>query len=219
MNAIAQLLLFDVAAPTVTVAPALEDPEKPTAIQTYAWVSCRQCQGHGAEDGSGNGKPDSRPCLVCKGTGQVRAARFLSLGAQAQLTADQRRYLVGPIVQYPGGWGLPGWLRETVVQARLAQVYAELHVGVEALATEEEALAYYTTASATVPLNANAATCYFWLFCRIVPHFLPHTRQELAGMFADGAPLPRDLPLHLEHELIDRRRQIRRSVEKHAPRD
>jgi hypothetical protein len=216
MNATAQLLLFDVATP----APAPLPPEMPpTAIQTYARVRCKQCQGHGAEDGAGNGKPDGLPCLVCKGTGRARAARFLSLEDQAQLTAGQRRYLVGPIVQYPGGWGLPDWLRETVVQARLAQVYAELHDNAEALATEEEALAYYTTASAAVPLHADAATIYFWLFCQLVPHFLPHTRQELAGMLAEGAPVPHDLPLHLEHELTDLRRNIRRSVEKHASRD
>ena len=221
MNASAQLLLFD-PAPTgviATPAPAPEAPEAPAAIQTYAWVPCRQCQGHGAEDGSGNGKPDGLSCLVCQGTGRVRAARCLSLEDQAQLTASQRRYLVGPIVQYPGGWGLPDWLRETVVQARLAQVYAELHEGMEALATEEEALAYYTTASAAVPLHADAATFYFWLFCQIVPHYLPHTRQELVEMLADGTPVPRDLPLHLEHELTDLRRKIRQSVEKHAPRD
>jgi hypothetical protein len=219
MNTVAaQLLLFD-PAPAVTAALAPEDPETPAAIQTYAWVRCRQCQGHGAEDGVGHGKPDGLPCLVCKGTGRLRAARFLSLEDQAQLTAGQRRYLVGPIVQYPGGWGLPDWLRDTIVQARLAQVYAELHAGVEALATEEEALAYYTTASAAVPLHADAATIFFWLFCRIVPHFLPHTRQELAEMLAEGTPVPYDLPLHLEHELTDLRRNIRRSVEKHASRD
>lgn len=221
MNAVAQLLLFD-PAPTSVIAtpvPASEDPETPAAIQTYAWVPCRQCQGHGAEDGSGNGKPDGRPCLVCKGTGRVRAARFLNLEDQARLTAGQRRYLVGPIIQYPGGWGLTTWLREAVVQARLAQVYAELHEGMEALATEEEALAYYNTASATVPLDREAATIFFWLFCRIVPHYLPHTRQELAAMLTDGISVPRELPLHLEHKLTDLRRKIRKSVEKHAPRN
>jgi len=218
MNTAAQLLLFD-PVPAVTAALAPEDPETPAAIQTYAWVRCRQCQGHGAEDGVGHGKPDGLPCLVCQGTGRVRAARFLSLEDQAQLTAGQRRYLVGPIVQYPGGWGLPDWLRDTIVKARLAQVYAELHDSVETLATEEEALAYYTTASATMPLHADAATVYFWLFCRLVPHFLTHTQQELAEMLAEGTSVPRDLPLHLEHELTDLRRQIRRSVEKHAPRD
>jgi len=218
MNTAAQLLLFD-PAPAITAAPPPADPETPAAIPTYAWVSCRQCQRHGFEDGVGHGKPDGLPCLACKGTGRLRAARFLSLEDQAQLTAGQRRYLVGPIVQYPGGWGLPGWLRETVVQARLAQVYSELHADMEALATEEEALAYYTTASAAVPLHADAATCFCWLFCRIVPHFLPHTWQELAEMLAEGAPVPHDLPLHLEQELTDLRRQIRRSVEKHALRD
>jgi hypothetical protein len=56
-------------------------------IQTYAWMPCRQCQEHGAEDGIGNGKPKDLPCLVCKGTSRVRVTRFLSLEDQARLTA------------------------------------------------------------------------------------------------------------------------------------
>ena len=217
MNA-AQLLLFDVATPP-PAAVSTPDPAMPTAIQTYAWVRCRQCQGHGAENGRGRGNPEGLSCLVCKGTGQVRAARFLSLADQAQLTVRQRRYLGGPIVQHPGGWGLTAWLREAMASARLAQVYAELHESADALATAEEALAYYHTASAAVPLHADAATVFMWLFCRIVPHFTPHTRQELAAMLTEGASVPRDLPEHLERELTDLRRKMRRSVEKHAPRD
>jgi hypothetical protein len=60
---------------------------------------------------------------------------------------------------------------------------------------------------------------FFWLLCWIAPHFLPHARQELVAMLADGTPMPRDLPLHLEHELTNLRRQIRRSVEQHTSRD
>ena len=217
MNA-AQLLLFDPTLPSPAAVPA-PDPAMPTAIQTYAWKACLQCQGQGAEDGRGRGNSQGIFCLVCKGTGQVRAARFLSLADQARLTVGQRRYLGGPIVQHPGGWGLTGWLREAVASARLAQVYAELHEGAEALATAEEALAYYHTASAAVPLHADAAAVFMWLFCRIVPHFTPHTRQELAAMLTEGASVPRDLPEHLERELTDLRRKMRQSVEQHAPRD
>jgi len=74
------------------------------------------------------------------------------------LGVNDIRYLSGPIVQHPGGWGI-GILRKLIPSARLKLVLS----GEKNLSTLEEALGYYSTASLCGPLYRDDAEVMFWL--------------------------------------------------------
>ena len=74
------------------------------------------------------------------------------------LGVNDIRYLSGPIVQHPGGWGV-GILRKLIPSARLKLVLS----GEKNLSTLEEALGYYSTASLCGPLYRDDAEVMFWL--------------------------------------------------------
>ena len=74
------------------------------------------------------------------------------------LGVNDIRYLSGPIVQHPGGWGV-GILRKLIPAARLKLVLS----GEKSLSTLEEALGYYSTASLCGPLYSDYAEVMFWL--------------------------------------------------------
>ena len=74
------------------------------------------------------------------------------------LGVNDVRYLRGPIVQHPGGWGV-GILRKLIPAARLKLVLS----GEKNLCTLEEALGYYSTASFSFPLAHDDAEVMFWL--------------------------------------------------------
>jgi hypothetical protein len=134
-----------------------------------------------------------------------------------RLRAASRRYLEGPIVQHPGGWEIPRWLRAAIPQARVAQVLAEVAgEEPEGLASLEEALAYLSTASLVAPLHRDAAQMFFWVFGQVGPRYgyaeSPAEIYEKIGLPEYDRDL--ELPLHVERDLTQLRRDIRRSVSK-----
>ena len=91
--------------------------------------------------------------------------------AEPTLTAEQRRYLSGPLVLHNSGWAdtLPGWLVEVIPLARVAQVAAEVAGEVDpGLATLEEVCAYLYTASLAFPLHRDYAEVYVWATAQVL---------------------------------------------------
>ena len=79
------------------------------------------------------------------------------------LTAEQRRYLSGPLVLHNPGWAdcVPDWLTAAVPAARLTQVAAEIAGETDQpLATLEEVCAYLFTGSLAFPLDRDHAAIY-----------------------------------------------------------
>jgi hypothetical protein len=102
-------------------------------------------------------------------------------------------------------------------QALLAQVLAEVAgEEPEGLASLEEALAYLSTASLVAPLHRDASRMFFWVFGQVGPRYgyaeSPAEIYEKIGLPEVDRDL--ELPLHVERDLTQLCRDIRRSVSK-----
>ena len=128
------------------------------------------------------------------------------------LTADEVRYLLGPVVYHPGGWDAGQILPKYIPQARLELVLS----GEKDLATLEEALAYLASASLCFPLSSDDAEVMFWLTQEVWgKHKLICDDQPVWEMLGHDKPFV--LTPFLEHEVLNSlRRKIRSSVVRHS---
>ena len=137
------------------------------------------------------------------------------------LTAEQRRYLSGPLVLHNESWAdtLPDWLRQVIPAARTAQVMAETTDEVEpGLATLEEVCAYLYTASLAFPLHRDYAEVYVWATAQVL------ARQGRAAsveavfeMLGEAGARFQSLTADQECEVLRMlQRDIRRSVVRHS---
>jgi hypothetical protein len=124
------------------------------------------------------------------------------------LGVNDIRYLSGPIVQHPGGWGV-GILRKLIPSARLKLVLS----GEKNLCTLEEALGYYSTASFSFPLAHDDAEVMSWLSQEVFEGYgVAENIHEILG-------LPKRIELtdyRRDYTLNPLRRKIRTSVVKNA---
>ena len=124
------------------------------------------------------------------------------------LGVNDIRYLSGPIVQHPGGWGV-GILRKLIPSARLKLVLS----GEKNLSTLEEALGYYSTASLCGPLYRDDAEVMFWLSQEVLESCgAAESVHKILGF-------PKRIELtdyHCDYTLNPLRRKIRASVVKNA---
>jgi hypothetical protein len=126
------------------------------------------------------------------------------------LGVNDIRYLSGPIVQHPGGWGV-GILRKLIPSARLKLVLS----GEKSLSTLEEALGYYSTASLCGPLYRDDAEVMFWLSQEVLEGCgAAESVHEILG-FLKRIELT---DYQREYTLNPLRRKIRASVVKNATR-
>ena len=127
------------------------------------------------------------------------------------LGVNDVRYLTGPIVEHPGGWGV-GVLRKLIPAARLKLVLS----GEKNLCTLEEALGYYSTASFSFPLAHDDAEVMFWLSQEVFESYgVDENIHEILG-------LPKRIELtdyRRDYTLNPLRRKIRASVVKNAKRN
>ena len=128
------------------------------------------------------------------------------------LTADEVRYLLGPVVYHPGGWDAGEILPKFIPQARLELVLS----GEKDLATLEEALAYLASASLCFPLSSDDAQIMFWLTQEVWgKHKLIRDDQPVWEMLGHNGPFA--LSPYLEHEVLNSlRRKIRTAVVRHS---
>ena len=128
------------------------------------------------------------------------------MGAE-KLSARDRAYLSAPKILHPGGE--TGELVSKVIpQARIAL----LKSGESNLATEEEALAYLSSASLCFPLDGDHAEIMFYLTDRLMHRW--HEQSEVWKQI--GLANPPKLSLYQEDLLNELRGKIRRSAEKHG---
>jgi hypothetical protein len=129
-----------------------------------------------------------------------------------QLSADEKRYLTGPIVYHPGGWDAGPILPTLIPQARLELVLS----GEKNLATLEDALAYLSSASHVAPLHNEDAEIMFWLTQTVwEKQNLIRGDQPIWEMLGHDKPFA--LTPYLENEVLNSlRRKIRASVVRHA---
>ena len=128
------------------------------------------------------------------------------------LTADEQRYLLGPIVYHPGGWDAGDILPKFIPQARLELVLS----GEKNLATLEEALAYLASASLCFPLSSEDAQVMFWLTQEVWAKYkLIRDDQPVWEML--GRDRPFVLTPYLENEVLNSlRRKLRAAVVRHS---
>jgi hypothetical protein len=128
------------------------------------------------------------------------------------LTADEQRYLQGPIVYHPGGWDAGEIIPKLIPQARLELILA----GEKEMATLEETLAYLASASLCFPLQREDAEIMLWLTQDVLgKHKLVHGDQPIWEML--GRTEPFALTPYIEHEVLNSlRRKIRRAVVRHS---
>jgi len=137
------------------------------------------------------------------------------------LTAEQRRYLSGPIVLHNPGWAdtVPEWLTAAIPVARLAQVQAEVEdETVHNLATLEEVCAYLYTASPAFPLDRDHTAIYLWATAQVLSrHGLAPSVESVFELLGEIGAHHQALTDYQEHEVLGAlRRDIRRSVARHA---
>jgi hypothetical protein len=137
------------------------------------------------------------------------------------LTAEQRRYLSGPLVLHNPGWAdcVPDWLTSAIPAARLNQVIAEIAGEADQpLATLEEVCAYLFTASLAFPLDGDHTAIYLWATAQVL------TRQGHAvsvesvfEMLGEVGVRHQILSQYQEREVLRAlQRDIRRSVARHS---
>ena len=136
-------------------------------------------------------------------------------------TAEQRRYLNGPLVLHNPGWAhcVPDWLTSAIPAARLAQVQAEVEdETVRNLATLEEVCAYLYTASLAFPLDRDHAAIYLWATGQVLSRQGRVTSIEsVFEMLGETGVHGQTLTNYQEHEVLCvLQRDIRRSVARHA---
>ena len=137
------------------------------------------------------------------------------------LTAEQRRYLSGPIVLHNPGWAdtVPAWLTAAIPAARLVQVTTENAGEIEHdLATLEEVCAYLYTASLAFPLDRDYTAIYLWATAQVLSRQgRAPSIESVFGMLGDIGVHDQILTDYQEHEVLRVLRQdIRRSVTRHA---
>lgn len=136
---------------------------------------------------------------------------LLALAAQFQdWTADDQHYLAGPIVLHGrggmGGWPCPAPFTRIIPLARLALLLSGEHV----IATEEEALVYYHTASLCAPLHLEDMQRFFYLAQVVLPRYGLGGGEPVWKMLGEQQPYT---PSAYDHEqLTHLRRQIRAGV-------
>jgi hypothetical protein len=137
------------------------------------------------------------------------------------LTAEQGRYLSGPIVLHNPGWAdtVPEWLTAAIPAARLAQVMAEAASETErGLATLEEVCAYLYTASLAFPLDRDHAAIYLWVTAQALSRQgrVPSI-ESVFEMLGEIGTHDQILTAYQEHEVLCvLRRDIRRSVTRYV---
>ena len=136
-------------------------------------------------------------------------------------TAEQRRYLNGPLVLHNPGWAdcVPDWLTSAIPAARLNKVIAEIAGEADQpLATLEEVCAYLLTASLAFPLDGDHTAIYLWATAQVL------TRQSRAVSVAAVFEMLGEIGLrhqtlnpYQEREVLRTlQRDIRRSVARHS---
>ena len=126
----------------------------------------------------------------------------------AVLTAAERKYLQGPIIQPPTGWPFPQRLRNLVHQDRMAVILS----GEDALASDVEALGYISCMSQAAPITSDWANIMFVLLERVAARYGWFPGQSVSEML--------DMPVgsltkDQERALRQLKRDIRQSVVKH----
>jgi hypothetical protein len=147
--------------------------------------------------------------------------RHLAEDQNLTFTAEQRRYLSGPIVLHNPGWAdtVPKWLTAAIPAARVEQVTAETAGEIECnLATLEEVCAYLYTASLVFPLNRDHAAIYLWATGQVLSRQGRVTSIEsVFEMLGEIGVHGQTLTDYQEHEVLGvLQRDIRRSVARHA---
>lgn len=127
------------------------------------------------------------------------------------LTAEETYYLSGPIIYHPGGWGTESLVPPLVPQARLALIQQ----GEKEMATLEEALVYYASASMTHPLLGEDANILFWLTQEVFASNGLRQNEEPIWQ-ALGLLEPPTLSEYQRNRLDSLRRDIRAAVVKNA---
>jgi hypothetical protein len=136
-------------------------------------------------------------------------------------TAEQRRYLSGPIVLHNPGWTdtVPKWLTVAIPDARLERVQAEVEdETVRDLATLEEVCAYLYTASLAFPLDRDHAAIYLWATGQVLSRQGRVTSIEsVFEMLGEIGVHHQTLTDYQKHEVLRTlQRDIRRTVTRHA---
>ncbi len=135
--------------------------------------------------------------------------------ALGTLSADDRRYLAGPIIFHSGSDECPDWLRAAIPAARLKHSLSAL--GREKrLATLEEALAYLSSASLAFPLASEDAEVFFWLGQELIPQY--GLAQDEPVWKSLGYHEPITLTPFLAGQLDELRAKIRAAVIANAKR-
>lgn len=137
------------------------------------------------------------------------------------LTAEQRRYLSGPLVLHHPGWAdtLPDWLITAIPTARLAQVAAEVAGETERdLATLEEVCAYLYTASLAFPLDRDYTAICLWATAQALScQGRAPSAESVFEMLGEIGAHDRTLTAYQEREVLRvLRRDIWRSVTRHS---
>lgn len=155
----------------------------------------------------------------------VHPVDFLEAVLDRKLRADERRYLYGPVVLYPGGWEdtIPAWLEAAVSKARVAQLLLEAAADAEEydrMCSLEEVVAYLYTACLSFPLAQEWANVYFWASDQVMRANgkLPKGQSiwDLIDPQGELGANHRELNDYERRECLDRlRRDIRRAVVKH----
>ena len=135
--------------------------------------------------------------------------------AVSTLSAEDRRYLRGPVVFNTGGDPGPDWLRQAIPMARLRHLRTASSEE-RGLATLEEALAVIASASLAFPLAEDDATLFFWLGQEICPQYGLARDEPVWKSLGHKEPLT--LSPYLQAHLRDLRAKIRAAVIKHARR-
>jgi hypothetical protein len=130
------------------------------------------------------------------------------------LSADDRHYLLGPVVLHPVS-ECADWIRDAIPAARLKQVLGRDEAN-KGLCSLEDALAYLSSASLAMPLAGDDAEMFFWLSQELCPQY-GLTRDEPVWKSL-GYPGPIELTPYLRSSLDALRSKIRAAIVKHARR-
>jgi len=208
----------DVNAVVITVSKSIADETLPTTLTTIKARASRTPRKARKVD---NGVDPRSPAELI-GEMQVTEAKIVDglaelaaeIGAE-KFSARDLAYLHAPKILHPGGE--TGHLISNVIpQARLAL----LKNGERDLATEEEALAYLSSASLCFPLDSDHAEIMFYLTDRVMTRW--YGRNKIGELLGSevwrliGLKNPPKLSSYQEGLLRELRGKIRRSAEKHG---
>ena len=157
------------------------------------------------------------PAMLAPPAEAMVEAELAAMLAEAvgALSAEDRRYLRGPVVFNTGGDSGPDWLRQAIPLARLRHLRTASPEE-RGLATLEEALAVIASASLAFPLAEDDATLFFWLSQEICPQYGLARDEPVWKSLGYAEPLT--LSPYLQDRLHNLRATIRAAVIKHAKR-